>query len=161
MFVYTALAPRMAKADEQRVLEEIAREEARHRDYFAERLRAVTTADVRPSLERTLADPTPSLQARGFVTLARVLGPHLVLALLRVAEGREVARFLREVSDVSAGVRLRTRRSPRSRAKPPSTRSVWATSPGCGAIPGIAQRPAAWCGASSTASTMASPPTSA
>jgi hypothetical protein len=33
--VYTALAPRMSTADERQVLEEIAREEARHRDYFA------------------------------------------------------------------------------------------------------------------------------
>jgi len=103
VFVYTALAPRMARADERRVLEEIAREEARHREYFAERLGAVTAADARRTLERTLAAPAPTLQARGFVTLARVLGPHLVLALLRVAEGREVARFLREVSAVSAG----------------------------------------------------------
>ena len=103
VYLYTALAPRMATDDERRVLEEIAREEARHRDYFAARLQDSAAADARGALARKLAAPTPSLQARGFVALARVLGPQLVLALLRVAEGREVARFLREVAEAPAG----------------------------------------------------------
>lgn len=92
VYLYAALAPRMAAPDARRALEEIAREEARHRDYFAERLRGTP-----------LPPDAPSLRARGFVALAHVLGPHLVLGLLRVAEGREVARFLREVAEAPAG----------------------------------------------------------
>jgi vacuolar iron transporter family protein len=89
-YIYRALAPRMHNADERRALEEIAAEEVAHRDHFARLLAAHDGAPVPPG-------PPPSLRARGFVGLSRVLGPRLVLAVLRISEGREVARFLQAV----------------------------------------------------------------
>jgi VIT1/CCC1 family predicted Fe2+/Mn2+ transporter/rubrerythrin len=100
-YVYAALAPSMRDAAERQALEQIAREEGRHRDYFAERLRAAAPPSAADA--RMLAAAAPSLGARGFVVLARLLGPRLVLGLLRVAEGREVARFLREVHEAPPG----------------------------------------------------------
>lgn len=99
-YIYAALAPRMTDAESRRALERLAVEEARHRDHFARMLAVAgdgaTGAGARAALH--LPDsPPPSLRARGFVLLARLLGPRLVLGLLRTAEGREVARFLREV----------------------------------------------------------------
>jgi VIT1/CCC1 family predicted Fe2+/Mn2+ transporter len=94
VFVYTALARRMASESDREALEAIAGEEERHRDYFGE-LIARSGDGARPP-----AVPAPSLRARGFVLLSRVLGPRLILGLLRVGEGREVARFLREVHRV-------------------------------------------------------------
>ena len=87
-YVYAALAPRMRDPGERQALERLADDEARHRDHFAGEL--ARAGEV-------VAAPRPSLRARGFVLLARVLGPRLVLGVLRVSEGREVARFLREV----------------------------------------------------------------
>ena len=93
-FVYATLAPRMTEPAEREVLERLAREEERHRDYFAELL-ARSGAITRPPRH-----PQPSLRARGTVLLARLLGTRLILGMLRISEGREVARFLREVHRV-------------------------------------------------------------
>lgn len=98
-WVYAALAPRMRTPEERHTLETIAREEERHRDWFAARLHAATGDGVGAAP----APPAPSRRARGFVALAGLLGPRFVLALLRVAEGREVARFLREVRAAPEG----------------------------------------------------------
>jgi VIT1/CCC1 family predicted Fe2+/Mn2+ transporter len=92
-WTYRALAARMADPAERRTLERIAVEEERHRDYFGA-LVARTNGGV------VTTPPAPSLQARALVGLATLLGPRLILALLRVGEGREVARFLREVHRV-------------------------------------------------------------
>lgn len=64
------------------MLERLAREEAAHRRRF-ERL-----LNEAPGFR-------PSLRARFLVAVSRFLGTRLVLALLRLEEGREVARFLR------------------------------------------------------------------
>ena len=92
VFVYTALARRMASDTDRAALEAIAAEEERHRDYFGGLIAAAGGSP--PPV------PAPSLRARGFVLLSRVLGPRLILGILRVGEGREVARFLREVQRV-------------------------------------------------------------
>ena len=92
VFVYRALAARLPAGDDRRTLEEIAREEERHRDYFGALIAGGRGGAAPP--------PRPSLRARGFLALSRLLGPRLVLAVLRVGEGREVARFLREVQTV-------------------------------------------------------------
>ncbi len=92
-FVYAALAPRMPTAEERRTLERIAREEIVHRDYFAA-LVAASAVGPTHAVDDALR---PSLRARSFVALSHVIGVKLVLAVLRVAEGREVARFLRLV----------------------------------------------------------------
>ena len=99
-WIYTAIARRLDEPDERRVLEQIAREEERHRDFFARRLRESGAAV--PGDGASDGD-APSLRARWFVALSRLLGPRLVLGLLRVAEGREVARFLREVHEAPEG----------------------------------------------------------
>jgi len=94
VYVYSSLAPRMTDDVDRRALERIAGEEERHRDYFGSLL-AEAADGARPP-----GPPKPSLRARTFVALSRVLGPRLVLGILRVGEGREVARFLREVQRV-------------------------------------------------------------
>ncbi|HVE77666.1 MAG TPA: VIT1/CCC1 transporter family protein [Gemmatimonadaceae bacterium] len=91
VFVYSALAARMSDEADRRALARIAEEEERHRDYFGDLL-ARTGAGAPP--------PRPSLRARSFVAFSRVLGHRLILGILRVGEGREVARFLREVQRV-------------------------------------------------------------
>lgn len=67
----------------RRALERLAIEERRHQAYFAHLLGKTRTH-------------SPSVRARVLVRLAPVLGPKLILSLLRLEEGREVARFLRE-----------------------------------------------------------------
>ncbi|MEX2543096.1 MAG: VIT1/CCC1 transporter family protein [Trueperaceae bacterium] len=64
------------------MLERLAREETGHRRRFEQLL------DEAPSFN-------PSLRARFLVSVSRFLGTRLVLALLRLEEGREVGRFLR------------------------------------------------------------------
>jgi len=91
VYVYTRLAPRMANPEERRALEEIAREEEGHRDYFGAML---------AQREGVRAPPAPTRRARAFVALSGVLGARLILAILRVSEGREVARFLREAARI-------------------------------------------------------------
>ncbi|HEX7022984.1 MAG TPA: VIT1/CCC1 transporter family protein, partial [Trueperaceae bacterium] len=81
-FIYESLAPRMTDPETRRVLERLAREEQGHRQLFEELLVAVPPY-------------RPSMRARALRTMSRLLGPRLILSLLRLEEGREVSRFLR------------------------------------------------------------------
>jgi VIT1/CCC1 family predicted Fe2+/Mn2+ transporter len=83
-FIYGALARQVSESETRELLERLAREETGHRRRF-EKLLGETPA--------FRASP----RARFLVALARPLGNRLVLALLRLEEGREVARFLRLV----------------------------------------------------------------
>jgi hypothetical protein len=82
-FLYALLAPKMKEATSRAALERLSKDETAHQQHFEKLL-----GDV-PSFR-------PSLRVRGFVLLANLLGPKFVLSLLRLEEGREVARFLRE-----------------------------------------------------------------
>lgn len=81
-FIYETLAGRTNDRETRKLLERLAGEERAHRRQF----------------ERHLGEEPPfrpTLRARFLVAVSRLLGDHLVLALLRLEEGREVARFLR------------------------------------------------------------------
>lgn len=81
-YIYETLASRTADAGSRELLERLALEEKAHRDQFEEQLAEV------PEFR-------PSLRARFLVAVSRLLGDRLVLGLLRLEEGREVARFLK------------------------------------------------------------------
>lgn len=81
-FIYQTLARRTRDEATRELLERLASEEVAHRREFEHRL------GEQPSFR-----PTP--RARFLVAVSRLLGNRLVLALLRLEEGREVARFLR------------------------------------------------------------------
>ncbi|HEX7004947.1 MAG TPA: VIT1/CCC1 transporter family protein [Trueperaceae bacterium] len=81
-YIYESIAATTREPEVRSLLESLAREEGAHRRQFEERLAAV------PEFR-------PSPRARFLVAVARLLGERLVLALLRLEEGREVARFLR------------------------------------------------------------------
>jgi VIT1/CCC1 family predicted Fe2+/Mn2+ transporter len=85
-FIYRTLAPRTGDQATGELLARLAREETGHRELFESLL------GERPRFR-------PSAKARMLVVAARLLGSRLVLALLRLEEGREVARFLRLVQE--------------------------------------------------------------
>jgi VIT1/CCC1 family predicted Fe2+/Mn2+ transporter len=81
-FVYRSLARRTSDGESRKLLDRLAKEETGHRERFEVAL------GERPRFR-------PSLRARFLVAISRLLGGRLVLALLRLEEGREVGRFLR------------------------------------------------------------------
>ena len=91
--LYARLAPMLRDAAARSALERLAHDERGHAAYFAAQLGA------EPEFG-------PSLRTRLLVLLARTLGPKLVLAIARLEEGREVARFLREAQRGQASPEL-------------------------------------------------------
>jgi vacuolar iron transporter family protein len=85
-FLYTALAPKMKDKETRAALERLAKDETAHQQHFEKLLGSTPTF-------------RPSLRVRGLLMVAQLLGPKLVLSLLRLEEGREVARFLREAKN--------------------------------------------------------------
>jgi vacuolar iron transporter family protein len=82
-FLYGKLVPKMNTEESRKALERLVRDETAHQQVFEKLLG--TTPTFRPSV-----------RIRGLLFVANLLGPKLVLSLLRLEEGREVARFLRE-----------------------------------------------------------------
>ncbi len=85
-FLYEALTSKMTDKDSRAALERLARDETAHQQHFEKLLGNTPTF-------------RPSLRVRSLLFVANLLGPKLVLSLLRLEEGREVARFLRETKD--------------------------------------------------------------
>jgi vacuolar iron transporter family protein len=85
-FLYAALAPKMKTEESRKALERLIKDETAHQQHFEKLLGTSPTF-------------RPSLRIRGMLLIANLLGPKLVLSLLRLEEGREVARFLREVKE--------------------------------------------------------------
>ncbi|HEX2864510.1 MAG TPA: VIT1/CCC1 transporter family protein [Deinococcales bacterium] len=84
--VYANVAKLFPEGDARSTLERISREEQGHMRFFESRL------GEKPEFK-------PSFRVRWLTFLAGLIGPKLVLALMRQEEGREVSRFLREAQE--------------------------------------------------------------
>lgn len=85
-FLYSKLVSKMKTEESRKALERLVKDETAHKQHFE------TLLGMMPTFR-------PSLRIRGLLFVANLLGPKFVLSLLRLEEGREVARFLREAKE--------------------------------------------------------------